>query len=312
LSRADGSFRLAWRIDGRLIHFGISARTEGWVGVGLDPIVMLDNADFLYGWIDAGGETQVRDARSLGARGPIVEDTARGGSNDILAYGGRLDSGRTTIEIVRLLDTGDEADAPLSPEGGSRIVWAYGPDPSDPVRMRQYGEAYLRPGKGLRAENWWAAVTDTPLYPGGLTDAFLLLATTMVLDRLSRGRLSRPRVFHHIPGWIAVALSGVLSQSVLLAPRGPLTLSALWGIVAAGAAAAALIAGTVEARVAAGGPGPGSEVSSGGLAADSGPAGTHARSAAAGPRRVSRILEWVALPLLAGALAIALIRTGVF
>ena len=274
LSRGDGSYVLAWRIQGRLIHLGMSARTEGWVGVGIDPIVVLDNADFLYGWIDSGGEVQVRDARSLGPRGPIVEDTSLGGSNDILAFGGTLEDGRTTIEIVRFLDTGDEHDAPVGSEGGSRIVWAYGPDPSELGRMRQYGEAYLRPGEGLRPKNWWAAVTETPLYSAGLTAAFLLLATAMVLARLGRPGLGG----HQLPGWIAVAVAGVLSLAVLLAPRGPLTLSAVCGILAAGIGAVALVAA----------------------------------ASVSGPRRVGRILEWVSLLLLGGALAVALVRGGAF
>jgi len=298
LSRGDGSYLLAWRVQGRLIHLGISARTDGWVGVGIDPIVVLDNADFLYGWVDSDGTVHARDAHSLGPWGPIVEDTAQGGSDDILASGGSRRDGRTTIELVRLLVTGDGQDASIRPEGGSRIVWAYGPDPSDLSRLRQYGEAYLRSGEELRAANWWAAVTDTPLYSVGLTAAFLLLATSMLL-----GQLGRLRLGHRITGWIAVALAGALSQSVLLAPRGPLTLSAFWGILAAGTGAAALIAAAVEARKAGGPTAPGSA------------AGARAPTRAAGrvdARRIRRILEWVSLSLLGGALGIALARGGVF
>ncbi|MBN1837756.1 MAG: hypothetical protein JW820_18000 [Spirochaetales bacterium] len=304
LSRGDGSYLLAWRVQGRLIHLGISARTEGWVGLGIDPIVVLDNADFLYGWIDPSGVVQVRDARSLGSRGPIVEDVSRGGSNDILAYGGSRQEGRTVIELVRLLDTGDQQDAPIHPEGGNRILWAYGPDPSELSRLRQYGEAYLRPGEELRAANWWAALTETPLYSAGLTAAFLLLATSMLLGQLGRFRLG-----HRITGWIAVALAAALSQGVLLAPRGPLTLSALWGILAAGTGAAALIAAAVDARQAGAPASPGAAVGAR-LSARRG--GSPGARGSRGSLRVCRILQWISLALLGGALGIALVRGGVF
>jgi hypothetical protein len=313
LSRGDGSYLLAWGIEGRLIHLAMSARTEGWVGLAIDPIVLLDNGDFLYGWIDAEGRVQTRDAQALGPRGPIVQDTARGGTDDILAAAGTRGGGRTTIEIVRLLDTGDRHDAPIRPQGGDRIVWAYGPDPADPSRMRQYGEAYLRPGEELRPGNWWASVTTTPLYAVGLTLVFLFQASAMVFLRLGRARVAAasdsgtgdrarpgdgPRLRYQIPGWIAVGLAGALAQTVLVAPRGPLTLSALAAILGAGTGVVSLIAGVLELRA----PGP----------RRAGARGAHKAFGDLEPGRARAILEWVTLLWIGVALGLALAREGVF
>ena len=66
MEREGGRFILAWTITEDRIHIAMSARTTGWVAVGFDPIVVADNADMVFGWVDDQGRAFVVDTHSLG------------------------------------------------------------------------------------------------------------------------------------------------------------------------------------------------------------------------------------------------------
>ena len=56
------------------------------------------------------GTVKVVDAYSTGPTGPHPADTDQGGSDDIISFGGKESDGKTVIEFVRKLDTGDDKD----------------------------------------------------------------------------------------------------------------------------------------------------------------------------------------------------------
>jgi hypothetical protein len=86
-------------------------------------VVVLDNANIVYGWVDDdSGAAEVLDAHSLGAYGPIVADTSRRGSDDILDHAGVQEGGITTVEFTRRLNTGDELDSSLNPSKGNKLI----------------------------------------------------------------------------------------------------------------------------------------------------------------------------------------------
>ena len=148
LRMAEGRYTLAWTIEGDRIHFAMAAHTEGWVAVGLDPIVVADNADLIFGWVDDQGRPFVVDAHSQGAYGPYPPDTRIGGSDDILDYAGSEREGVTTLEFTRLLDTGDSHDSVIQPRGGNKIIWMYGEVDDYNTRYTEMGYAWLRPEGG--------------------------------------------------------------------------------------------------------------------------------------------------------------------
>jgi hypothetical protein len=119
-----GDFEVRWTSDDRNIYFGIKAKTEGWVSLGLDPVSQMEDADMIFGMVK-DGEAVISDQFSTGAFGPHSPDTELGGSDDIVDFGGQEADGFTTIEFSRLLDTGDTYDNVLS-EGTVKIIWAYG------------------------------------------------------------------------------------------------------------------------------------------------------------------------------------------
>jgi hypothetical protein len=151
LKGSEGRFTLAWTIAGDKIYFAMAAQTNGWVAVGLDPIVVADNADLLFGWVDGQGRPSMVDAYSLGAYGPFPPDTKLGGTDDILQYAGTEQEGVTTLEFSRLLNTGDQYDSTISPRGGNKIIWMYGAVDDYNTRFTDMGYTWLRSDKGRAA-----------------------------------------------------------------------------------------------------------------------------------------------------------------
>jgi len=119
-----GNFEVRWRTDEANIYFGIRAKTEGWLSIGLNPSSQMKDADMIFGAV-SNGQTSVSDQFSTGAFGPHSPDTELGGSDDIIQSGGREAGGFTTVEFSRALDTGDNYDNVLT-KGKIKIIWAYG------------------------------------------------------------------------------------------------------------------------------------------------------------------------------------------
>ena len=46
-SLADGDFLLYWAVEGDSVSFGIEARTQGWVCLGIDPTQVMAESDMM-------------------------------------------------------------------------------------------------------------------------------------------------------------------------------------------------------------------------------------------------------------------------
>lgn len=124
----DGIFTLYWAVAGEMVSFGMSAETTGWVSVGFDPDVRMQNADMVVGWVDDEGEEHVVDSWSSGPTGPHSADVEQDGTDDIISFSGSESDGTTVIEFHRLLDTGDSLDKSLAKEQEFTIIWGIGED----------------------------------------------------------------------------------------------------------------------------------------------------------------------------------------
>ncbi len=122
----SGRYELHWTVEGATIHLAMRAQTVGWVGLGINPTEQMNNSDILFGWVTSEGMVQVFDAYAIGPNGPHPVDTDQGGSNDITVFNGTETDGWTTIELQRLINTGDVKDKPLIYY--IPIIWAVGPD----------------------------------------------------------------------------------------------------------------------------------------------------------------------------------------
>jgi hypothetical protein len=122
-SQAYGDYSLHWSSDAENIYLAMSAKTPGYVAFGIQPGKTMKDADIIIGLV-VDGKAQLLDTYSTGDYGPHPEDTAQGGSDDILKSGGRQDGGYTTIELKRALKTGDAFDQALV-KGTNKVMWAY-------------------------------------------------------------------------------------------------------------------------------------------------------------------------------------------
>ena len=116
-----------WANDDQNLYAAMAAETSGWVSVGFDPEVRMQGANYVLGYVE-DGEAFIQDMfgvkpAGMGSHPPDVE---LGGSDDILAYAGREESGVTVIEFKIPLDSGDEYDKPLSPGESYDLITAVG------------------------------------------------------------------------------------------------------------------------------------------------------------------------------------------
>ncbi len=233
-----GNYRLSWTLEGGRLHAAMAAATDGWVAIGFDPVVVMDGADVVVGWVDSSGNARVLDAHSAGTYGPFVPDTESGGSNDILSFAGKESGGWTTLEFVRPQRTADRNDAVIGPQGGNLFFWAYGPGDGLSTHYTQYGQAYLRPQIASGPAGQAARVERRSLI--GLTVAFLLMATASLLAWI--GGLGGARLaVYQVLGWAGAGLALAVSVLALLGAAGTLAAVGALGLVSAGLFAAALV-----------------------------------------------------------------------
>jgi hypothetical protein len=143
-SNSYGDYEISWRSDDKYLYIGMSARTAGWVAVAFQPGSRMKNADMVLGWVK-DGKAEIQDLFSTGDFGPHQLDTELGGTNDILAYGGKEEGGTTTLEFKRLLITNDKFDIPVT-NGVNKIIWAFGANDNSDLKhaSRGYGEINLQ------------------------------------------------------------------------------------------------------------------------------------------------------------------------
>ncbi|MFX0170717.1 MAG: DOMON domain-containing protein [Candidatus Hodarchaeota archaeon] len=122
-----GNFILYWQIEDEIIYLGFIGTTDGWVTIGIEPTESMLDADMIFGWVNSDNTVGILDCFSTGKYGPHPPDTELGGTNDILAYNGSEDAGKTTIEFSRKLATGDQYDKEIPAIGEVNIIWALGP-----------------------------------------------------------------------------------------------------------------------------------------------------------------------------------------
>jgi hypothetical protein len=119
------TFTLHWKTDAQYIYMAMEANVAGYIAVALDPDIAggKTNTDMIWGYV-AGGQASLFDQWASTESGSThPDDTALGGQNNIVQFGGAESGGKTIIEFKRLLDTGDAYDRPFT-TGTNRIMWA--------------------------------------------------------------------------------------------------------------------------------------------------------------------------------------------
>jgi len=139
---AVGDLRFLWTLRGDSIDVKLAAPTNGWIGVGFNPDVPenMKGANFLIGYVK-GGEAQVFDHYGTETK-KHAEDEKIEGSSDVSNVSGSEQDGQTVLEFSVPLDSGDAKDRPVSAQGETIVLLAYGR--SDSIVLKHRFRAILK------------------------------------------------------------------------------------------------------------------------------------------------------------------------
>ncbi len=140
---SGGEMEIFWKNDQEHLYMALKSATDGWLSVGFEPSEWMKDADTIMGFVEMGRATVV-DEYCTGNYGPHVEDTTLGGTNDILASGGRREGGYSVIEFKRKLNTGDRFDKAFSSGQRISMIWATADSNDHDLKHNvAFGEAIL-------------------------------------------------------------------------------------------------------------------------------------------------------------------------
>lgn len=122
-STEAGGFQIHWSNDASFLRVGLTSPGTGYLAIGFDPDDRMQGANFVLAAVRSG-QLWTRDDYG---NGPLTHasDTSLGGTDDILAAAGREDEGKTYVEFVIALNSGDRFDKPLTPGTTYDIVIAF-------------------------------------------------------------------------------------------------------------------------------------------------------------------------------------------
>lgn len=136
----NGAFELYWSIFDGKIKMAMVGKTEGWIAIGFEPNGTKVGADMMFGWVEDDGEPKTLDCYAQGFTSH-PPDIDLGGTNDIISFNGTEKNGTTTIELSRLLSTGDNYDKDIPLHGSLSIIWSIGSSDN-------YTEKHMNKGSG--------------------------------------------------------------------------------------------------------------------------------------------------------------------
>lgn len=120
----DKDISFAWKIDGDNLAVKISAKTEGWVGIGFNPSKEMKDANFVLGYVKKG-EAKITDEFGT-TESAHKSDKKIGGTDDATLIGGTEEGGVTTIEFTMPLQSADTNDTKIDVNGDTIVLLAYG------------------------------------------------------------------------------------------------------------------------------------------------------------------------------------------
>lgn len=210
---SDGQFELHWEVEGEEVRFGMVGRTTGYVAIGFEPVMLMEGADMVIGWVNGSGEAVVYDLFCTGSFGPIHLDTALGGTDDLLGFGASSGDGQVTVEFGRALVTGDDYDHDIPSVGRLKVIWATGSVFDPAVMPDRGGMGSIEMDKGGSSEDLWSLYFYTVAMAIGSGS----LLISMAIGRTENMDDVRER--HIKLGWTGAAFA-VLGTASMTVPSG--------------------------------------------------------------------------------------------
>lgn len=119
-----GEVTVAWTLEGDQIHMELSAETEGWVSIGIDPEDAMGGADIIIGAVK-NSKVRIEDHFADRKRGHSPDEKL-GGENNVMNPAGIEENGVTTISFTRSAAAAEKWDKPVNTSGMTRVMVAYG------------------------------------------------------------------------------------------------------------------------------------------------------------------------------------------
>jgi hypothetical protein len=120
----DKNISFAWKVEGDKLAVKMSAETEGWVGIGFNPVKGMQGANFILGYVK-NGKAKIDDDYGVDENSH-KSDTKLDGTSDVTLVGGTEEGGVTTIEFTIPLDSADKNDTKIDVNGDTIVLLAYG------------------------------------------------------------------------------------------------------------------------------------------------------------------------------------------
>jgi hypothetical protein len=126
-STTVNNITLQWMPDtlGNLL-VKVSAPTDGWVAVGFDPTIAMQDANIIIGYV-SNDTAYIRDDYGTGLNSH-ASDIGLGGTDDVTDIAGTETGGVTEITFTIPLDSGDAYDRVLVVGQVYSVILAYGDD----------------------------------------------------------------------------------------------------------------------------------------------------------------------------------------
>ena len=139
---AARDMRFFWTLQGDSIDIKLEAPTNGWMGIGFNPEVPenMKGANFLIGYVK-GGKAEVFDHYGTETK-KHKEDEKIEGRSDVSNVSGSEQDGQTVLEFSVPLNSGDAMDKPVSAQGETVVLLAYGR--SDSIVLKHRFRAMLK------------------------------------------------------------------------------------------------------------------------------------------------------------------------
>jgi hypothetical protein len=119
-----GDLEVYTRLAGDSVMFGLTAKTEGYLSLGIDTDGSMRDVDMIMCSV-IDGVAVIGDLCGSGKHWPHPADIDSGGKMDLTDISGSRKDLTTIFEFKRKLDTGDSRDKALK-IGENRVVWAVG------------------------------------------------------------------------------------------------------------------------------------------------------------------------------------------
>jgi len=111
---SDTGITVSWEHNGTYMYVALVSPGTGWVGVGFGPkLVGMDGANIIIGYVDGGGVLTLVD--EIGVGHGHYSDVNRGGRDNIIRKAGSEKEGKTIVEFVFPLNSGDLTDHAFEP-----------------------------------------------------------------------------------------------------------------------------------------------------------------------------------------------------